>query len=84
MVAMLGGLALAVVIYLAFVFPKTVATWEEHGRSLSLLEQTFAKLSSLCTSTGFLLIPALLLVIIGSGAWALLANARSKQEAASQ
>ena len=83
-VALLGGLALTGVLYLAFAFPKTVATWGEQGRSLSVLEQTLAKLSSLCTSFGLLLIPALLLVIIGCGVWALLANTRSKQEVANK
>jgi len=66
--------ALAAVVYLAFVFPKTLALWAEQGRPLSVAEQTIANLSMFCRSFGLFLFPLLLIVVVGSVVWAAVAG----------
>lgn len=80
--AVLGITALAGVVYLAFVFPRTIEIWAGQERALTVAERTLAYLSNLCKSFGLLLIPALLASIIGCGVWAVLAGRGCKQEAA--
>ena len=80
--ALVGVLALAGVVYLSFVFPKTIEMWLDQGRRLSATEQTLADLSHLCTSFGLILIPCLLLGTIGFGVWAVMAGMGGKQETA--
>ena len=82
--ALFGVLALAGVIHLAFVFPKTVAVWADEGRALSVVQQALVNLSSLCKSLGLLLVPVLLLAIVGCGVWAVLAGAAVTKESANQ
>lgn len=77
--ALFALLALPSVVYLAYVFPKTMALWADDERALSTIEQTLAKLSSFCQSFGLLLIPALLLTIIGCVFWAVFASKSSQQ-----
>ena len=81
---MLGLLALSGTAYLAFIFPKTMALWADQGRALSFAERSLANLSGLCQSYGLLLIPALLLVVVGGGVWAVFASMGSRQEAANK
>jgi type II secretory pathway component PulF len=79
-VGLLAALGLAGVLYLAFIFPKTVALWADEGRALSGGEQTLANLGKICTSSGLILIPVLLLAIIGCAVWLVFATARERQE----
>jgi len=72
--AFLAGLCLAGVVYLSFVFPKKVALWADEGRALSSADQLLANLSSLCKSSGMLLLPVLLLVVVGCAIWAVKAG----------
>ncbi len=65
--ALLGALALAGVIHLVFIFPKTMEIRADEGRALSVVEQALGNLSNLCKSFGLLLIPILVLSIIGCG-----------------
>ncbi len=64
-----GMLVLAVVSFMAFVFPKTIAQWEVMSRPLSLPERLACALSRICTNYGFILIPALVLLIAASIVW---------------
>jgi type II secretory pathway component PulF len=80
----LGALALAGVVYLGYVFPRTMAAWADHGRVLSGAEQTLANLSDLCNSFGLFVIPALLLVVIGCGFWAVLVGIVNTEESANK
>jgi len=73
--AMLGTLILAGVVYLMFIFPRTMAVWADEGRALSGVEQALANLSDTCKSFGVLLIPILILSVIGSGVWAVVSRA---------
>ncbi len=68
--ALLGVLALAGVVYLIYIFPKTMELWIDEDRALSVAELTIARLSSACRSYGLFLIPVLLLAIVGCGVWA--------------
>lgn len=81
---LLAVLALGGVIYLAFVFPKTVAVWADEGRALSVAEQTLANLSSLCVAFGLFLAPALLLGVVGCAVWAVYAANRTGHESANR
>ncbi|MBN2711885.1 MAG: hypothetical protein JXR97_05535 [Planctomycetes bacterium] len=60
---------LGAVIYLAFVFPKTIAEWENVGKELSVVEKLLAHSSQICSSLGIVLLPLLGLCFIGSLAW---------------
>ena len=80
--AVLGVVALAGVVYLAFVFPKTIEIWAGQGRALSAAERAVMNLSSLCKSFGRFLIPALFAGVIGCGVWAALAARGTRQETA--
>lgn len=75
-------LALAAYLYLAFVFPKTMAMWADTGQPLSVPEQIIAKLSCLCKSFGLLPIPALFLAAVGCAAWVVLASTGNGPETA--
>ncbi len=77
--ALLGVLALAGVVHLVYIFPKSMATWADEDRALSVAEQTIASLSDMCKSFGLFLIPLLLLVVIGCGVWAVVAGISSRQ-----
>ena len=83
-VALLGVLALAGVVHLVYIFPKTLALWADDGRALSVSEQTAARLSNICQSFGLFLIPVLLLVVIGCGVWAVSAGISSRQSTANR
>lgn len=71
--ALFAGLALAAVIHLVSVFPRTEAVWAEEGRALSAAEQALAQLSNLGKSFGLFIVPASILAVIGFGMWAVLA-----------
>jgi hypothetical protein len=43
-------------------------------------EQTLANLSKICTTSGLILIPVLLLAIIGCGAWIVITTSGDRQE----
>ena len=67
-----GGIAGASM-YLAFVFPKTLAVWENEGLTLSGFQILMANASSFCTHYGLLLLPVLLLGFLASLVWLILA-----------
>ena len=71
LVLIMGGMAGAV-IYLAFVFPKTLAIWDQEARALSMLQMFMANISSLCTHYGRLILPVFLLGFIASLVWLIL------------
>ena len=62
--AALGG-----VVYLAFLFPHTVAVWAEAGRKLSHPEVLAVRLSNFCKAYGLILIPGLFLCLAGAILW---------------
>jgi type II secretory pathway component PulF len=71
--ALLTLTLLSVVAYLAFVFPKTVAVWQDEGRAISVLEQLCVNASHACSSLGIVLIPLLLLCFLAAVFWAIVA-----------
>lgn len=81
---------IGVIIYLAFVFPKTEEMWKEQGRltgqvsTLSATQMIMVNVSDICKTFGFILIPALFLTVIGCATWAVLAARRNRQESANQ
>ena len=77
--ALLFVLALGGVLYLSFIFPRTVAVWSFEARALSGPEQILVHLGGLSTTHGRLLIPGLLLGMICCGAWAALAGGGRRQ-----
>jgi len=52
---------LAGVIYLIFIFPKTVAVWADQARSLPVLLRMLVAVGDVCNRSAFFLIPLLLL-----------------------
>ena len=50
-----------IVIYMAFVFPKALAIWEQEARELTSLQMMMVNLSDFCTQYGLILLPILLL-----------------------
>lgn len=67
-----GGMVGAV-IYLAFIFPKILAVWEEEARTLSASQMLMANVSSFCTSYGRLILPIFLIDFFASLLWLILA-----------
>jgi type II secretory pathway component PulF len=65
-----GGMA-GEVIYLAFVFPKILAIWEQEARALSALQKLIANFSSFCTQYGRMILPFFLLGFLASLVWLL-------------
>jgi type II secretory pathway component PulF len=82
--ALISALVLAVVFYLAFIFPKTVAVWADEGRALSVVQTTLVNLSDVCKSFGLLVIPVLLLILIGCSIWAVVAGMAMKRKTANK
>jgi len=77
-----SALLLVGVVYLAFIFPKTVKVWAEEGIAISVVQQNLVNLSNLCTSLGIIIMPTLLLVVIGCAVWAIFAGMGNKKETA--
>jgi len=75
--AILGWLALAVVAYLTFVFPKTSALWADRAQALTGFEQLLVNLSQVCGSFGLIIIPALLLLTVGCLVWVVLSGKKT-------
>ena len=78
MLALIGAVALAGVLYLVHVFPRTESVWADEDRALSAVEQAIAQLSNLCKSFGLLIMPILIFAVIGCGVWAVLARTGSR------
>ena len=71
--ALIMGAMVSAVIYLAKVFPNTLAVWEEEARELSAAQVLMANVSIFCTSYGLLILPILLVGFSASLAWLILA-----------
>jgi type II secretory pathway component PulF len=65
----LGVFMLAGVIYLIFIFPKTVAVWDDQAHSLPVLLQMLVEVCYLCKRSAFFLIPLLLLGTLACAVW---------------
>jgi type II secretory pathway component PulF len=65
----LGVFMLASVIYLIFIFPKTVAVWADQARSLPVLLQMLVEVGDVCKWSAFFLIPLLLLGTLACAVW---------------
>ena len=50
-----------IVIYLAFVFPKALAIWEQEARELTSLQMMMVNFSDFCKQYGLIFLPILLL-----------------------
>jgi type II secretory pathway component PulF len=70
-------LIFVVILYLACFFPKKLSLRVQENRSLSVLEQFFAKASTFCTSFGWLLLLFLGAVLVGCGIWMIIIARRS-------
>ncbi len=77
--AAVGLLAFATVLYLAFFFPRIVAVWKQEGQALSLTEQIAVELSVLCKSYGLILVPILLAGIVACVLWTVISGRRGSQ-----
>jgi len=82
--AVIALLASTAVIYLAFIFPKTLAVWADEGRALTITEQVAANLSDFCRSSGLILLPLLMVGIVGCAVWAAISTHKLKQEPANK
>lgn len=67
--ALVTGGMLAAAVYLAFVYPKTIAVWLDQGRALSEHQLRLADVGSYCSSHGLLIMPALFVGFVGSLVW---------------
>jgi len=81
-VGFLSALCITGVIYLALVFPRTIAVWADEGRSLPIIKRLLVEMSHFCRSFGLLLVPILLLAVVGCGIWALRAGMANKRDTA--
>jgi len=57
-------LALSVVAYLCFIFPRTLAIWKDAGRTLAFHEQLAVNLSLFCINFGLYLLPGLFVLMM--------------------
>ena len=74
-----GGMA-GLVIYLAFVFPKILAIWEQEARALSAVQKLIVNFSDFCTQYGLIILPLFLLSFLASLVW-LLVTVKKKSTA---
>lgn len=77
-----SGSLTAVAVYLAFVFPKTVAAWQQAGKSLSVVEVTLASVSHLCSQFGIIIIPILGLCFVASIVWMVVGLVKATSDSA--
>ncbi len=77
--AAVGLLAFATVLYLAFFFPRTFAAWTQQRHGLSLAERIAVELSVLCKSYGLILLPFLLAGIVACVLWTVISVRRGSQ-----
>ncbi len=61
-----------IVIYLAFVFPKILAIWEQEARELTSFQMMMANFSDFCIRYGLIILPVLLLGILAPSVWIIL------------
>jgi len=68
---LLGGsiILLAAVIYLVFVFPKTIAVWADQGQQLSAAEMLMVKLTNLSRDFALPILGLLVLLIVALPVW---------------
>ena len=69
----------SVMLYLVYLFPRTVKLWEELDRDLSVFERSIVELSRFFKQFGFSLFPLILLLVAGSFAW-LIISLRTKHQ----
>lgn len=62
--ALLSSIALAGGLYLAFVFPKTIALWQQQGMALSTVQKSLVLASRAFTGHGLMLFPLLAMGLI--------------------
>ena len=67
-------------IYLAFVFPKTIAMWNETGKQLSESERAMVGISRLAQLVGLPILAILSLVLAGSLVWLVMAMRKRQAE----
>ena len=58
-----------IVIYMAFVFPKSLAIWEQEARELSSFQKLMVNFSDFSTQYGRIILPVLLLGILTLSVW---------------
>jgi type II secretory pathway component PulF len=78
---LLGGaiILIGAVMYLGFVFPKTIAVWADQGRHPNTAEMFVVNVSNLVRVFGFPILGMLMLAIVASLVW-LAVSAHSKRE----
>lgn len=69
------------VVYYAFIFPKTIRMWQEQDKALTIFEHQLVQFSKFCTSYGMLLIPVYSLMTIAGFIWLVVALKRNQSEA---
>jgi len=67
-----GGM-IGAVIYLMYVFPKTLQVHKDQGQELSASLKLAANVSEVCMSYGWLILPIFLLGFLASLVWPILA-----------
>lgn len=67
--ALLTAALLSIAAYLAFIAPKTIATWQEEGRAISVLEKLIVTGSHACSTFGIVILPVILLAFSASIVW---------------
>ncbi|MBN1804137.1 MAG: hypothetical protein JW837_02690 [Sedimentisphaerales bacterium] len=70
--ALAMGVTAGVIIYMAFVFPKTLAVWEQEARELSGFQMMAANVSTFCTQYGLIILPVILFGFLVSSLWMIL------------
>lgn len=75
-VAVIALVALAMVVYLAFFFPKLVNAWSATGQALTMVEKILSEVSFLCRSYGLILLPLLIGGFLGCILWAVISAQR--------
>lgn len=57
------------VVYLVYVFPVVARSWAALGKNLSGFERWILTASELCRASGWFLLPALVVLVVGSLVW---------------
>ena len=65
-IAAISGAMGVFVVYLAFVFPKTIEAWQEQGVALSVIQNLLVESSRVCSSFALVILPILAIIFLGS------------------
>ncbi len=76
---LVGSLMLVGFIYLAYVFPRTEALWQDQDRALPVCAVLLVNLSHFCRNFGLFLFPLFVSWSVAGGIWVMV-EARKKQE----